>query len=562
MCLSAPFENSGRATAWRSDRSLAEHAPVAHAPGSPVDLLSIAEEPKAIILEACGIACLLFKGESSLGGFSVPRWNLAWLLGVSAVGLLGLTISYSAPSREQDRDYELVKLFVSVLKEVDHDYVRELDPDAKRKLVEDMINGGLVRLDEHSAFINPRRYKQFTKESQGKFSGVGIAIDINAKTGLLTVLSPIVGTPAYEAGVLAGDIILKVNGKSTEHITHDEAVDLIQGESGTKVTLTVLHEGAKKTEDITITRAVIMVPSVLGDRRKMDSPEQWSFFIDEDNKIGYIRLTSFNETTADELRKVLEELKKEGLRGLILDLRFNPGGLLRSAVDVSRMFIDQGRIVTTRGRNHEEEAFDADGKSALLVPAKDYPIAVLINKYSASASEIVAAALQDHTRAVIVGERSFGKGSVQNIIKMEGGKSALKLTTATYWRPSGKNIHRFGERRDFEDWGVSAKDKGPDHPTDSKEGEAPRNGKSPNNPTDSKETDEWGVSPNPGFAVAVKPEERLEYFKYRQERDFVHGKAGAKPPPKTDAEKPKKPFEDRVLTKALDYLRGEIKKAG
>jgi carboxyl-terminal processing protease len=458
----------------------------------------------------------------------VPRANLAWLLGVSAVALLGISLCYSAPSREQDRDYELIRLFVNVLKEVDHDYVRELNADAKRKLVEDMINGGLVKLDEHSTFINAKRYRQFAKESQGKFTGIGIAINIDAKTGVLTVLSPIVGTPAYNAGILAGDLILKVDGKSTEHINQDDAVDMIQGEAGTKVTLSVLHDGAKKPEDIVITRALIKVPSVMGDQRQKDHPEEWNFFMDEANKIAYVSLTAFNETSADELRTVLEDLKKEGLRGLILDLRFNPGGLLKSAVEVSRMFVVDGRIVTTRGRNQEEEAFDADGKGALLVPAKDYPMAVLINKYSASASEIVAAALQDHNRAVIVGERSFGKGSVQNIIKMEGGKSALKLTTASYWRPDGKNIHRF---------------------------------------PDSKETDEWGVSPNPGFAVTMKPEDRLEYFNYRRQRDFVHGKAGAEPPPpppqsKNDSEKPKKPFEDEVLNKALEYLRGEIKKAG
>jgi carboxyl-terminal processing protease len=477
----------------------------------------------------------------------VPRSNLAWLLGVSAVALLGLTLCYSAPSRVQDQDYELVKLFVDVLKEVDRDYVRELDHEGKRKLVEDMINGGLVRLDEHSGFINARRYKQFTKESRGKFTGVGIAIDINSKTGLLTVISPIVGSPAYDSGILAGDLILKVDGKSTEHINQDEAVDLIQGESGTKVTLTVLHEGAKKAEDIVITRALISVPSVVGDQRKKDHPEEWNFFLDEANKIAYVRLTAFNETSAEELRTVLEELKKEGVRGLILDLRFNPGGLLRSAVEVSRMFIPDGRIVTTRGRNHEEEAFDADGKSALLVPAKDYPMAVLINKYSASASEIVAAALQDHNRAVIVGERSFGKGSVQNVIKMEGGKSALKLTTATYWRPSGKNIHRFHDSKVSDELEVT-----PNKPT------------KPADPAPSKETEEWGVSPNAGFAVTIKPEDRLEYFNYRRQRDFVHGKAGAEPPlpAKTDSEKPKKSFEDQVLNKALEYLRGEIKKSG
>ena len=210
-------------------------------------------------------------------------------------------------------------------------------------------------------------------------------------------------------------------------------------------------------------------------------------------------------------------------------MRTNPGGLLRSAVEVSRLFLTEGRIVSTRGREKEEEAYDADGKSALLIPAKDYPVAVLINKYSASASEIVAAALQDHERAVIVGERSYGKGSVQNIIKMEGGKSALKLTTASYWRPSGKNIHRF---------------------------------------FDSKEADDWGVKPNPGFEVSMKADERFAYLQYRRNRDVIRGREGDKlvslgktDVPKSEPDKEKKPFEDRVLKKALDYVHGEIKKA-
>jgi carboxyl-terminal processing protease len=214
------------------------------------------------------------------------------------------------------------------------------------------------------------------------------------------------------------------------------------------------------------------------------------------------------------------------------------------------MFLTEGRIVSTKGREKEEEVYDADGRGAILVPAKEFPVAVLINKFSASASEIVAAALQDHERAVIIGERSYGKGSVQNVIKLEGGKSALKLTTASYWRPSGKNIHRF---------------------------------------FDSKETDDWGVKPNAGFEVPMKPEERLAYMKYRRDRDVVHGKGGDKPaspsssksdagddldrrsinrgnklpstsPGKSEGEKEKKPFEDRVLNKALEFVRGEIKK--
>src|SRR5438128_9359548 len=478
----------------------------------------------------------------------MSRWTLAWLLGIVSVSLVGFAVSRSAPLRDRDRDYELVHLVVDVLDEVDHDYVRHLDADAKRKLVEDMINGGLMRLDEHSSFINARRYKQFTKETKAKFTGVGIQLNTDPN-GLLIVHTPLVGSPAYDAGILAGDIIIKIDGRSTETMTQDEAVDLIQGEVGKVVTLTVLHEGTKEPVDVPITRAEIKVQSVLGDARNSD--KEWDFMLDKDTKIGYIRLSGFNETTAEELRQALVELKKEGLRGLVLDLRTNPGGLLRSAVEVSRLFLTEGRIVSTRGREKEEEAYDADGKSALLIPAKDYPVAVLINKYSASASEIVAAALQDHERAVIVGERSYGKGSVQNIIKMEGGKSALKLTTASYWRPSGKNIHRF---------------------------------------FDSKEADDWGVKPNPGFEVSMKADERFAYLQYRRNRDVIRGREGDKlalpspaksegeidrrfangkldgklippPSPQNEGDKEKKPFEDRVLKKELGYVHGEIKKA-
>jgi len=456
----------------------------------------------------------------------MSRWNLAWLVGIVSISLLGFAASRSAPLRSKDKDYELVKLVVEVLDKVDHNYVRELDDDAKRKLVEDMVNGGLMRLDEHSSYINPRRYKQFTKETKAKFTGVGIQLNTDPN-GLLIVHSPLFGTPAYDAGILAGDIIMKIDGRSTETMTQDEAVDLIQGEVGKVVTLTVLHEGTKEPVDIPITRAEIKVQSVLGDLRNSD--KAWDFMLDKETKIGYVRLSGFNETTAEELRQALIELKKEGLRGLVLDLRTNPGGLLKSAVEVSRMFLTEGRIVSTKGREQEEEAWDADGKGALLVPAKDYPMAVLINKYSASASEIVAAALQDHDRAVIIGERSYGKGSVQNIIKIEENKSALKLTTASYWRPSGKNIHRF---------------------------------------FDSKESDDWGVRPTAGFEVPMKPDERFAYLQYRRNRDIIRGKEGDKlvslgktDIPKSDSDKEKKPFEDRVMKKALDYVRGEIKKA-
>jgi len=455
----------------------------------------------------------------------MPRWNFAWLLGISSLALLGYAVSHSAPPRERDQDYELVRLVVDVLDEVDHKYVRPLNSQAKRKLVEDMVNGGLEHLDPHSGFINEKEYKRFTLNNKGKFGGVGIQISLDRQSaGQLTVISPMVDTPAYEAGVLAGDVILKIDGRSTENMRVSEAVDLITGDPGTKVVLTVLHEGNKEPVDLEMTRAMIEVQSVLGDLRHPSNPKEWEFYLDKQNQIGYVRLISFNETTAAELRTVLGKLLKDGLRGLVLDLRTNPGGLLREAVDVSRMFLNEGHIVSTKGRNQQEEVFDAK-PGGTLVPA-DLPVAVLINRLSASASEIVAAALQDHKRAVIVGERSYGKGSVQNIIQMEGRKSALKLTTASYWRPSGKNIHRF---------------------------------------PDSKDSDEWGVRPDPGFEVVLKDEERIDYLYYRRDRDVIPGKAGAtspKPKMEKDKGKEKKPFEDRTLQRALDYIRGRIEKVG
>ncbi len=332
------------------------------------------------------------------------------------------------------------------------------------------------------------------------------------------------GTPAYEAGVLAGDLIVKIDGKSTENMRMSEAVDLIQGDPGQKVTLTVMHEGGKEPMDIAITRAIIVVPSVLGDRRKADDPKAWDFLLDKDSKIGYIRLVNFSKTAAKEMRDSVEELQRDGVRGLILDLRNNPGGLLKAAVEISDLFLNDGRIVSTKGRNHKEEIYDAKPDGTLLLPVEKYPMAVLVNKYSASASEIVSAALQDHKRAVVVGERSYGKGSVQNIIDMHEGSDhgALKLTTASYWRPSGKNIHRF---------------------------------------PDSKDSDDWGVKPDAGFEVPLKDDERLEYMIYRSERDVVRIKAKALTPIKKDG-KEKKPFVDRVLEKAVEHLKKEIDKTG
>lgn len=437
--------------------------------------------------------------------------NLVWLAGVLAVAIFGLAVSRSAPSRGRDSDYEMARLMVDVLQEVRERYVRELKPEEQRQLVEAMINGGLERLDPHSNYINPQEFKQFSRASKGSFGGVGISLGVDFQKGSrLTVLSPIVGTPAYNAGILAGDIITKINGKATENLGISEAIEMIQGEPGTEVTLTVVHEGEKKPVDYTLKRDIIRVQSVIGDTRLPDgSPD---FMLDKERKVAYIRVTSFAESTVGELKAALAAIQAAGARALVLDLRYNPGGLLSAAVEISDLFIDDGVIVSTKGRNQQDQVYSARREGTLFLPARQFPIAVLVNRYSASASEILSAALQDHGRAIVVGERSFGKGSVQNVIPMESQSSALKLTTASYWRPSGKNIHRF---------------------------------------PDSKETEEWGVKPSEGMEVKLEDKERVDYQRWRGDRDVVREEGKTKSPVLPD-------FKDRVLEKALEAVRAAM----
>ncbi len=461
----------------------------------------------------------------------MSRWNLAWLLGITAANFIALAVLQSAPSQGPlQNKHENYRLMVEAIEEVDQKYVKPLNKERMRELFEDMLNLGLEQLDPHSGFINAEEYKHFLKTSKGKFGGVGIKIGID-RARQIFVESPIVGTPAYEAGIEAGDLILKIDGTSTENMSLKKAIELIQGEPGQKITLNVLHESGEKPVDITIKRAEILIDSVMGDARVADKLQEWDFMLDRQSKIAYVRITQFTETTAGDLAKVVEQLQKDGVKGLVLDLRTNPGGLLRSAVEVSSLFLPEGkRIVSTKGRNGKGETYEAKRFPGAPAPVVDVPIVILLNRYSASASEIVAAALQDHARAVIVGERSYGKGSVQNIIPLEGGTTALKLTTASYWRPSEKNIHKF---------------------------------------RDSKEEDEWGVKPNPGFEVKLTDTERAGYYRYRRERDVIR-KPGVTPetdqrwllvPWNIEVLRPA-PYKDRVLERALEYLRGEVRKDG
>ena len=428
----------------------------------------------------------------------MSRWALSWLLVFAAAVLVTWKAAQSETAK--DADAELYRLFVDALEHVDRSYVKEVD---RRELIESAINGMLEKLDPYSTFIPPKEFDNFSRSTTGKFGGVGIQVRPKQKEDpFLSVLTPVVGTPAYEAGVLANDRILSVDGHAVAGMTQNEVVEKLTGEPGTAVKISVLHEPYEQPAvDIELKRALINIESILGDQHKPD--DSWNYFVDEKDKIAYIRISSFMQETASDLRKALEKLKAEGVRGIILDLRDNPGGLLSSAIEVCDLFLKQGVIVSTKGRNTQDKVYSASGDAIL----PDVPLVILANGWSASASEIVSGCLQDHGRAVVIGERTFGKGSVQNVIELDDGKSALKLTTASYRRPNGKNIHRFN---------------------------------------DSKIEDDWGVRPNDGYELKMNDDEHRAFAMWRNERDRIHGKPQPATPPaeqKAEPAKEEKPAE-------------------
>ena len=324
--------------------------------------------------------------------------------------------------------YKDIKTFNEVFDMVKKNYVEEVASDV---LIQGAINGMIKTLDPHSAFMTPEIYKELEVETQGRFGGIGIEITI--LKDVLTVVSPIEDTPAFNAGVKAGDQIIKIDGKSTKDITIMEAVKKMRGAKGTKVTITIMRENMTKSKDVILTRAIIQVKSV-----KAKTFE---------DKIGYVRIASFNERTADDLRKALKDIgeKVNPMKGLVLDLRNDPGGLLIQAIEVSDMFLKTGVIVSTRGRtkNMETKTMARDNGNEITCP-----IVILVNEGTASAAEIVAGALQDNGRALIIGTRTFGKASVQTVIPLEDG-SALKLTTARYYTPKGRSIQAEGIKPDI-----------------------------------------------------------------------------------------------------------------
>jgi len=323
--------------------------------------------------------------------------------------------------------YKDIKTFNEVFDMVKKNYVEEVDSSA---LMQGAINGMIKSLDPHSTYMTPELYKELEVETQGRFGGIGI--EITLLKDVLTVVSPIEDTPAFNAGVKSGDQIIKIDGKSTKDISIMEAVKKLRGPQDTKVTITIMRENMAKPKDFVLTRAIIQVKSV----------KVKTF----DDNIGYIRIASFHERTADDVRKALRDIDKKvrPMKGLVLDLRNDPGGLLIQAIEVSDMFLKAGVIVSTRGRTKtmETKAIANNDNNEITCP-----IVVLVNEGTASAAEIVAGALQDNGRALIIGTKTFGKASVQTVIPLEDG-SALKLTTARYYTPKGRSIQAEGIKPD------------------------------------------------------------------------------------------------------------------
>jgi C-terminal peptidase prc len=397
-------------------------------------------------------------------------------------------------------------------KREDLDKHKDIDFTLKRMLYK--------HTDPYTTYIDPEEKDRMNKDIRGRFPGVGIQIRKDSATDQLLVVTPIKGSPAYRAGIQAGDLITTVtrdvdsHGKKldppevipTKGLALSKAVEKITGEPGTPVRLTVQREGAKEPLEFNLKRDFVEVESVLGYKRKSD--DSWDYTIDPVNKIGYIRLTQFARNSYTDMRRVMLDMTEAGVKGFILDLRFNPGGLLDVAVDISDLFIDDGVIVSIRKRGRPEEEISGKSRGSLL----GFPMVCLVNGYSASGSEIVSACLQDHDRAYIIGERSYGKGSVQHILEFRETGGDIKLTTATFWRPSKKNLNKAS--------------------------------------TSGKDEDVWGVTPNKVVKLSVK--ERLDLDEHLHATEVIQRK---------DKPAEVKKFTDKQLDEALKYLRGQINTA-
>lgn len=410
----------------------------------------------------------------------------AFLAVLIAFSLLGVTQATRADEGSQADvlPIEDLRLFAEIFSMIKSDYVEPID-DAT--LLRDAVRGMLGGLDPHSSFLDPDSFHEINVDTRGEFGGLGIEVTLDE--GVIRVVAPIDGTPADRAGIESGDLIIRLDGKTVKGNSLESAVEQMRGEPGSEITLTIVREGVDQPFDVTLKRAIIQLQSARGELLE--------------DRYGYVRVSQFQSGTSASLRRQIEKLEEqagEPLTGLVLDLRNNPGGVLNGAVEVSDLFLRDGVIVSTRGRTADADyTFNATARDVL----QGAPMVVLVNRGSASASEIVAGALQDHGRALILGTKTFGKGSVQTILPMNNG-AALKLTTARYYTPNGRSIQATGIEPDI----VSRRLQLSDQPTHSGTREADLAGHLQNESTDT--DDETGAG---GQA------ERL------QDRDFEVGEA-------------------------------------
>jgi carboxyl-terminal processing protease len=403
--------------------------------------------------------------------------------------------------------FDQFDLLVDVRHAIVTQYVEEPD---QAKMTEAAVRAMVEALDDpYTVYISPDDVAPFEKQIEGTFTGIGAEVDL--QDNRLHIVSPLDDSPAWKAGILAGDSVLEIDGKSTDGMTIADAIKMLQGQEGTKVTLKVRHP-SNQEETIAMNRAQINVQTVKGIRR--DAQQRWDFMLDPAHGIGYVRISQFTRSTAGDLRAALNQLAERGCKGIILDLRFDPGGMLESAEQVSDMFLPAGkRIVSVKGRTTPEQVTMAkDQPDDVTVP-----LVVVANEASASAAEIVTGALSDNNRARFVGTRTFGKGSVQQVQTLDAGRGALKITTAYYYLPNGRNIHR------------------------------------------RKDKDVWGVDPSPGCYVPMTPEQVEKMIKLRRANDVLSAQGKGEDPgtitPETLREKLGDPQLAAALTSLLEDLR-------
>jgi len=401
-------------------------------------------------------------------------------------------------------EQQMPQVLEEIVQQIERNYIQEVD---RGELMETAIRAIVGKLDARGSFLRsddmeflgPNELKEMNTQFEQKIAGIGAVL--NAIDGDVAIQSLLPGSPAFEGGLRAGDHIVTIDGTDLPPNQLATAVRLLRGPVGAEVMVGVKRAGSEEVREFKLIRNTIRLPSVVGDHRKPDNT--WDFMLDEQRKIGYVRLSQVGKQSADEMQTALDELEARGMKALVLDLRSNPGGMLDGAVTISDLFVESGRILTVKGRNGET-IYEAKAEGTFT----NFPIALLVNRKTASAAEIIAACLQDHQRAVVVGERTFGQGIVRSLLQLKTGVGAMKLPVATYYRPSGKSMNRF-----------------------------------PN----SKDSDDWGVTPDAEYEVALTEEELKQYEKYRSERGALTSEATAK-----------SDYHDRQLAKALEYVKAQL----